>query len=103
MLPASTSSDQVLISAGVFFVPLASKPGADVLINFSRLNGGFELRAGDALETEEHVVERTIVMIFAQRSGDAGAAFIRGAVGDDESAGAFTRAVRGLFWSGPGQ
>jgi hypothetical protein len=36
-------------------------------------------------------------MIFAQRSGDAGAAFIRGAVGDGESAGAFTRAVRGLF------
>jgi len=29
------------------------------------LNGGFELRAVDALETEEHVVQRTIIMIFA--------------------------------------
>jgi hypothetical protein len=36
-------------------------------------------------------------MIFAELSGDAGAAFISGAVGDGESGGAFARAMRGLF------
>jgi hypothetical protein len=35
-------------------------------------------------------------MIFAERSGDAGAAFIRGAVGDGESGDSGARAVRGL-------
>jgi hypothetical protein len=36
-------------------------------------------------------------MIFAQRSVDAGAAFIGGAVGDGESGDAGARAVRGFF------
>jgi hypothetical protein len=60
------------------------------------LNGGLELRAGDALETEKHVVQRTIVMVFAQLSGDAGAAFVYGPACDGESGDAGARAVRGF-------
>jgi len=74
-----------------------------VLIIFRGANGGFELSAVDALETEEQVVQRTIVMIFAQLSGKAGAAFIGGAVGDGESADAVARGCAGLAWSGRGQ
>ncbi len=73
------------------------QPGADVFIIFRGLNGGFELLAVDALETEEQVVQRTIVMIFAQRSRQAGAAFVNSTAGDRESGDAFARAVRGLF------
>jgi hypothetical protein len=36
-------------------------------------------------------------MIFAQRSRQAGAAFVNGTAGDRESGDAFARAVRGLF------
>jgi hypothetical protein len=61
------------------------------------LHSGFELLAGDALETEKHVVQRTIVMILARRSRQDSAAFVNGAARDDESAGAFAWAVRGLF------
>jgi hypothetical protein len=61
------------------------------------LHGGFELLAGDALETEKPVVQRTIVMILARRSRQDGAAFVNGAACDDESADAFAWAVRGLF------
>jgi hypothetical protein len=61
------------------------------------LHGGLELRAIDALEGEELVVERTIEMVFAVRTGDTGAAFVNGALGDGEPGEAFTRAVRGLF------
>jgi len=77
------------------------QPGADVFIILRSLNGGFELFAGDALETEEQVVQRTIVMIFAQRSRQAGAAFVNGTAGDRESGDAFARAVRGLFGQVP--
>ena len=73
------------------------QPSADVFVIFRGLNGGFEVIAVDAFETEEHVVQRTIVMIFAQLARDAGAAFIRGALGDGESGDAFARAVRRLF------
>src|SRR3984957_20597494 len=73
------------------------QPGADIFIIFRGLNGGIELAAVDAFESEEHVVQWTIVMIFAQLTGDAGAAFIRGAVGDGESCDAFAWAVRGLL------
>src|ERR1017187_677507 len=73
------------------------QPGADVFIIFRGLNGGFELLAIDALETEEQVVQGTIVMIFAQRSRQAGAAFVNSTAGDRESGDAFARAVRGLF------
>ena len=78
------------------------QPGADVFIIFRGLNGGFELLAGDALETEEQVVQRTIVMIFAGRSRQAGAAFVNGTAGDRKSGDAFARAVRGLFGQVPG-
>ena len=73
------------------------QPGADIFILFRGLNGCFELRAVDALETEKHVVQRTIIMIFAQCSCQAGAAFVHGTAGDGESGDTFTRAVRGLF------
>jgi len=73
------------------------QPGADLLIIRRSLHGGFELLAGNALEAEEHIVQRTIVMIFAQRSRQAGAALIDGAAGDGEPGEAFARAVRGLF------
>jgi hypothetical protein len=36
-------------------------------------------------------------MIFAQRSRQAGAAFVNGATGDRESGDAIARTVRGLF------
>ena len=73
------------------------QPGADVFIIRRSLNGGFELLAGDTLEAEEQIVQRTIVMIFAQRTRQAGAAFIDGTAGDHESGDAFARAARGLF------
>ena len=80
-----------------FLRAVGLQPGADVFVIFRGLNGGFELAAVDALETEEHVVQRTIVMIFAERSRDAGAAFVNGAAGDGKSGDAFARAVRSLF------
>src|ERR1017187_3063730 len=52
-----------------FLGAVGQQPAADILIIFCGLNGGLELPAVDALETEEHVVQRTIVMIFAQLSG----------------------------------
>jgi hypothetical protein len=61
------------------------------------LHGGFELAAGDALETEEQVVQRTIIMIFAERSRQAGAAFVNGTDCNRESGDTFARTVRGLF------
>ena len=73
------------------------QPGADVFIIFRGLNGGFELLAGDALETEEPVVQRRIVIIFAERSRQAGAAFVNSPAGDRESGDAFARTVRGFF------
>jgi hypothetical protein len=73
---------------------VGSQPCADVFIIFRGLNGGFELLTGDALETEEHVVERAIIMIFAQRSRQAGAAFVNSAAGDGESGDAFARTMR---------
>lgn len=73
------------------------QPGADILIIGRGLNSGFELLAGDALEVEEHIVQRTIVMIFAQRPRQAGATFVNGTADDRESGQALARAVRGLF------
>lgn len=73
------------------------QPGADVLIVFRGLNGSLELLAGDAFERKEHIIERTIVMIFAEGTRQAGAAFINGTGGNHKSSDAYTRAVRGLF------
>src|SRR6202044_3839510 len=42
------------------------QPSAYVFIIFRGLDGGFELFAIDALETEEHIVQRAIIMIFAE-------------------------------------
>lgn len=78
------------------------QPDADVFIIYRGLNGGFELLAIDALETEEQVVQRTIIMIFARRSRQAGAAFVNGTAGNRESGDAFARTVRGLFGQVPG-
>ena len=82
---------------GRFRLAVGLQPDADVFIIFGGLNGGLKLLAVDSLETEEHVVQRTIVMIFAQRACQAGAAFVNGTAGDHESGDAFARAVRGLF------
>jgi hypothetical protein len=73
------------------------QPGANVFIIFRSLNRGFELAAVDALETEKHVVQRAVIMIFAELARQAGAAFVNRAAGDGESGDAFTRAVRSLF------
>ena len=78
------------------------QPDADVFIILCGLNGGFELLAVDALESEKQVVQRTVIMIFAERSRQAGAAFVNGPAGDRESGDAFTRTVRGLFGQIPG-
>jgi len=73
------------------------QPSADIFIIFRGLNGGLELAAVDAFEAKKHIVQRTIVMIFAERPRNAGAAFVNGAAGDGETSGAFARAVRSLF------
>ena len=73
------------------------QPSPHILVIFRDLDGGLELFGSDALEAEERVVERTIIMILAECSRQAGAAFINGASGDHESGKAFARAVRGLF------
>jgi hypothetical protein len=73
------------------------QPIPDLFISFRSSNDCFELLAIDSLEAEEHVVQRTIVMIFTERPGQAGAAFVNGPTRDGEPADAFTRAVRSLF------
>jgi hypothetical protein len=79
------------------FRAVGLQPSADIFIIFRGLNGGFELAAINALETEEHVVQRTIIMIFAECTCEAGAAFVNSAAGYRESGDTFARAVRGLF------
>jgi hypothetical protein len=56
-----------------------------------------ELLAGDAFEAEQQIIQRTIVMIFTQRSRKARPAFIKGTPGDGESCEAFARTARGFF------
>jgi len=80
---------------------VGQQPGANVVIIFRDLDGGFELVAGDALETEEPVVQWTIVVIFAERTRQTGAAFVHGPARDGESADAFPRTVRRLLGQVP--
>ena len=89
----------ILDFRGRFLRAVGQQPGADVLIIIRGLHGGFELVAGDSLETEELVVQRTIVVVFAGLARQAGAAFVNSTDGDRESGDPFARAVRGL----PGQ
>jgi hypothetical protein len=55
------------------------------------------LPAVNALETEKHIVQRAIVMVFSEFSRQAGAALVSRAAGDGESTNAFARTVWGLF------
>ena len=86
-----------------FFRAIGQQPGADLLMIFRGLHGGFELAAGDAFETEEPVVQRTVVMIFAEPAPDAGPAFVNGPARDGESGEAFARTGAGLASSSLGQ
>ena len=79
------------------FCAVGLQPAPDLFICLRNSNGRFELFSIDSLEAEQHVVQRTIVMIFTERSSQAGAAFVHGPARDGESADAFARAVRGLF------
>ena len=79
------------------FCPVGLQPCSDHIIRFCGLNGGFELLAIDAFETEEHVIQRAIVMIFAGRSRQAGAAFVNRAFGNGKAGETGARAMRGLF------
>ena len=79
------------------FRAMVQQPGADLVIILCSFYGGGELVAGDALETEELFVKRTIVVIVAERARQAGAAFVHGPACDGESAEAFTRTVWCLF------
>ena len=76
---------------------VGQQPDTDLVIIFRGFNSGCELLAGDALKTEELVVQRTIVAIFAERAGQTGAAFVHRPTRDGESADAFARTVRCLF------
>ena len=76
---------------------MGQQPVANVFVSCRSLNDGFELFAGNAFETEEHIVQRTIVIICAGRSRHAGATFIYSTAGDGESGDAFARTMRGLF------
>ena len=76
---------------------VCQQPRPDVLIIFRGLDRGLELVAVDALETEEHVVQRAIVVIFAQLPGHAGTALVSGTAGNDKAGVAIARAVRSLF------
>ena len=79
------------------FRAVGQQPGADFVIIFRDFYGGGELVAGDALEAEELLVQRTIVVIFAERARQAGAAFIHRPAGDGKSTDTFARTVRGLL------
>ena len=76
---------------------IGQEPGADLIIILRDLDCGCELFAGDALEAEELVIQRAIVVVFARRAGQTGAAFIHRPAGDGESADAFARTVRRLL------
>ncbi len=73
------------------------QPIGDFFISFRGGDGGFELVGGDAFETEKNVIQQAIEMIVAERSVEAGAAFVDGAACDDEAADAFARALGGAF------
>jgi len=75
---------------------VGQQPGADVVIIFSGLHGGFKLVGGDAFETEKLPVQWTIIAIFAERARQAGAAFVHGPAGEGESPEAVARTVRCL-------
>ena len=79
------------------FRAMVQQPGADLVIILCSFYGGGELVAGDALEAEELVVQRTVVMIFAERARQAGATFVYGPARDRESADAVAWTVRCLL------
>jgi hypothetical protein len=86
---------------GRFLCAIGQQPSADVFIIFRGLNGRFKLAAVDAFETEKHVVQRTIIMILAERPRHARAAFVNGTAGNGKAFDAFARTVRGLFGQVP--
>lgn len=72
---------------------IGQQPGANLVVIFRDLYGGCKRIAGDALEAEQLIVQWTIVVVFTERSRQAGAAFVHGPTGDGESADAFARTV----------
>ncbi len=80
-----------------FWRAVRLQPGADLLIIRRGRNRRCELLFGNALEAEEHIVQRTIVMIFPKFSRQIGAAFVNGPSRNDKSVNAFARAVGRLL------
>jgi len=76
---------------------MRKQPCADFFVGLGGFHGGFELLARYAFEREEHVIQRTIVMIFTQGSGCAGSALVYSATGDGKACDTVARAVRSFM------
>ncbi len=94
---ASTPSLHSAISSGVFAVPCEPIHINHVRVGRVRLHLCLEIVSRHALEAEEHVIQRTIEMVFADIAGEECAAFIRGARENCVPAEAGARAAGGLF------
>ena len=64
---------------------IGMQPDADFLVVLRRLDGLRELVGSDVLETEEFIVERTVIMVLTQCSREAGAALVDRTAGNCES------------------
>jgi hypothetical protein len=73
------------------------EPFYDFLVARSLLDLRLEIVAFHVFETEEHVIERTIEVIFADISRHQGAAFIDGAAKDCVTSDGEARTARGFF------